>query len=94
MLKYRVKQIQTKQEYGDTERKSYFEKQQLYAMLPDGKIIDSKWIKNTGDDLQTAAEAAIAQLTKTRNANPDPVPTHLLSLTTKWLCFKFSVQSP
>jgi hypothetical protein len=59
----------------------------------DGKIVDSKWIKNTGDDLQTAAEAAIAQLTKTRNANPDPVPTHLLSLTTKWLCFKFTVSS-
>lgn len=63
-------------------------------LTPDGKIVDSKWITNTGDDLQTAAEAAIAQLTKTRNANPDPVPTHLLSLTTKWLCFKFSVQSP
>ena len=63
-------------------------------LTPDGKIVDSKWVKNTGDDLQTAAEAAIAQLTKTRNANPDPVPTHLLSLTTRWLCFKFTVQSP
>jgi hypothetical protein len=63
-------------------------------LTPDGKIADSKWLKNTGDDLQTAAEAAIAQLMKTRNANPDPVPTQLLSLTTKWLCFKFSVQSP
>lgn len=62
-------------------------------LTADGKIVDSKWVKNTGDDLQTAAEAAIAQLTKTRNANPDPVPTHLLSLTTKWLCFKFTVQS-
>jgi hypothetical protein len=63
-------------------------------LTADGKIVDSKWIKNTGDDLQTAAEAAIDQLTKTRNANPDPVPTHLLSLTTRWLCFKFTVQSP
>ena len=63
-------------------------------LTADGKIVDSKWIKNTGDDLQTAAEAAIQQLTKTRNANPDPVPTHLLSLTTRWLCFKFTVQSP
>lgn len=62
-------------------------------LTADGKIVDSKWVKNTGDDLQTAAEAAIAQLMKTRNANPDPVPTHLLSLTTKWLCFKFTVQS-
>ena len=66
----------------------------VLLVAPDGKIVDSKWIKNTGDDLQTAAEAAIAQLQKTRNANPDPVPTRLLSLTTKWLCFKFSVQSP
>jgi hypothetical protein len=62
-------------------------------LTADGKIVDSKWIKNTGDDLQTAAEAAIDQLTKTRNANPDPVPTHLLSLTTRWLCFKFTVSS-
>lgn len=61
-------------------------------LTADGKIVDSKWIKNTGDDLQTAAESAIEQLTKTRNANPDPVPTHLLSITTKWLCFKFTVQ--
>jgi hypothetical protein len=63
-------------------------------LTPEGKIVDSKWEKNTGDDLQTAAAAAIAQLTRTRNANPDPVPTHLLSLTTRWLCFKFTVQSP
>jgi hypothetical protein len=63
-------------------------------LTADGKIVDSKWIKNTGDDLQTAAESAIEQLTKTRNASPDPVPTHLLSITTKWLCFKFTVQSP
>ncbi|MBV8759202.1 MAG: hypothetical protein JO257_18080 [Deltaproteobacteria bacterium] len=62
-------------------------------LTADGKIVDSKWIKNTGDDLQTAAEAAIDQLKKTRNANPDPVPTHLLSLTTRWLCFKFTVSS-
>lgn len=62
-------------------------------LTADGKIVDTKWIKNTGDDLQTAAEAAIDQLKKTRNANPDPVPTHLLSLTTRWLCFKFTVSS-
>ena len=44
------------------------------------------------DDLQTAAEAAMTQLVKARRANPGPVPTHLLGITSKWLCFKFSVQ--
>jgi hypothetical protein len=44
------------------------------------------------DDLQTAAEAAMKELVKARHANPEPVPTHLLGITTKWLCFKFSVQ--
>jgi hypothetical protein len=45
------------------------------------------------DDLQTAAEAALAELKKTRAQTPEPVPTHLLSITSKWLCFKFSVSS-
>jgi hypothetical protein len=45
------------------------------------------------DDLQTAAEAALAELKKTRAQNPEPVPTHLLGITSKWLCFKFSVSS-
>jgi hypothetical protein len=44
------------------------------------------------DDLQTAAEAAMKELVKARHANPEPVPTHLLGITNKWLCFKFSVQ--
>jgi hypothetical protein len=45
------------------------------------------------DDLQTAAEGALKQLQKTRAQNPEPVPTHLLGITSKWLCFKFSVSS-
>lgn len=45
------------------------------------------------DDLQTAAEAALKELQKTRAQNPEPVPTHLLSITSKWLCFKFSVSA-
>jgi hypothetical protein len=45
------------------------------------------------DDLQTAAEAALNELKKTRAQTPEPVPTHLLSITSKWLCFKFSVSS-
>jgi hypothetical protein len=43
------------------------------------------------DDLQTAAEAALKELQKTRATNPEPVPTRLLGITSKWLCFKFSV---
>jgi hypothetical protein len=62
----------------------------------DGKIADTTFDPPIGvrttDDLQTAAEAAMANLVKERRANPEPVPTHLLSITTRWLCFKFSVQ--
>ena len=49
--------------------------------------------KKGDDDLQTAAEGALAELKKARAQNPEPVPTHLLSITSKWLCFKFSVSS-
>lgn len=59
---------------------------------PDGKIVDTKFDQKGDDDLQTAAEAALNELVKARRANPEPVPTHLLSITTRWLCFKFSVQ--
>jgi hypothetical protein len=59
---------------------------------PDGKIADTKFDEKGDDDLQTAAEAAMNELVKARRANPEPVPTHLLSITTRWLCFKFSVQ--
>lgn len=59
---------------------------------PDGKIVDTKFDQKGDDDLQTAAEAAMNELVKARRANPEPVPTHLLSITTRWLCFKFSVQ--
>jgi hypothetical protein len=58
----------------------------------DGKITDTKFFTKTDDDLQTAAEAAIDGLKKARNEKPVEVPTHLLSITTKWLCFKFNVK--
>ncbi|MDB4955354.1 MAG: hypothetical protein JWO36_2923 [Myxococcales bacterium] len=63
-------------------------------LTPEGKIVDTKWEHDSGDDLQTAAEAAIKQLVKARNEHPEAVPTHLLSATTKWLCFKFTVKAP
>jgi hypothetical protein len=58
----------------------------------DGKIADSRFKESTGDDLQTAAEAAIKQLVKTRNENPIEVPTHLLKYTTHYLCFHFTIK--
>jgi hypothetical protein len=63
----------------------------------DGKIkavsFDAPIGQRGDDDLQTAAEAALKQLQKARAQNPEPVPTHLLSITSKWLCFKFSVSA-
>jgi hypothetical protein len=61
-------------------------------LTAEGKIVDTKFDVKTDDDLQTAAEAAIDGLKKLRNDHPDPVPDHLMALTTKWLCFKFSVK--
>lgn len=58
----------------------------------DGKIADTKFFTKTDDDLQTAAEAALAGLKKVRNDKPVEVPTHLLKITTRWLCFKFNVR--
>ena len=60
-------------------------------LTAEGKIVDTKFDVKTDDDLQTAAETAIDALKKLRNDHPVPVPDHLLPLTTKWLCFKFSI---
>jgi len=49
--------------------------------------------KKGDDDLQTAAEAALTELKKARNSNPEAVPSHLLEITKQWLCFKFSVSA-
>jgi hypothetical protein len=66
-------------------------------LQPDGRIqaisFDPPIGQKGDDDLQTAAEAALRELQKTRAQNPEPVPTHLLSVTSKWLCFKFSVSA-
>jgi hypothetical protein len=64
---------------------------------PDGRIkaftFDPPIGQKGDDDLQTAAEAAMTELKKARNSNPEAVPTHLLQITKQWLCFKFSVSS-
>jgi len=66
-------------------------------LQPDGRIkgftFDPPIGKKGDDDLQTAAEAALSELKKARNQNPEAVPAHLLEITKQWLCFKFSVSS-
>lgn len=63
-------------------------------LQPDGRIKAISFDRPIGtpgeDDIQIAAEAALKELQKTRAQNPEPVPTHLLSITSKWLCFRFS----
>ncbi len=61
-------------------------------LTPEGKIADTKFKLKTDDDLQTAAEAALAQLVKSRNEHPIEVPTQLLQLTAHYLCFHFRVK--
>lgn len=60
-------------------------------LTPDGKIPETMFMTQTSGDYQTAADLALKQLQKTRNADPKPVPDKLLAVTTKWLCFKFTV---
>jgi hypothetical protein len=62
-------------------------------LQPDGRIKAIKFEAQGDDDLQTAAEAALKELQKIRNREPEAVPTHLLTITKQWLCFKFSVSS-
>ena len=63
-------------------------------LTPDGKISDTKFKEKSDDDLQTAAEAALQQLVKSRNEHPIEVPTQLLQLTQHYLCFHFRVKQP
>jgi len=67
-------------------------------ITPDGKIKEYTFDPPNGqkgdDDIQTAADASMRELKKARNQNPEAVPTHLLRITTKWLCFRFTVKSP
>lgn len=63
-------------------------------LTADGKIAETKFKEKSDDDVATLAEAALKALQSKRNANPEQVPTHLLKqLTTRWVCFKFTVKS-
>ena len=57
----------------------------------DGTIKDVRMKVETHDDLQTAAEAAIARLKKIRNDHPEPVPSQLLKFAGQYICFHFTV---
>ncbi len=60
----------------------------------DGKIPETKFKDKGDDDIAVLAEAALSELKKKRNKDPEEVPTHLLkALTTKWVCFKFTAKS-
>lgn len=60
----------------------------------DGKIPETKFQVKGDDDIATLAETALRELKQKRNEKPEEVPTHLLKqLTTRWVCFKFTVKS-
>lgn len=60
----------------------------------DGKIPDTTFKVKGDDDIATLAESALKELKQKRNEKPEEVPTHLLKqLTTRWICFKFTVKS-
>lgn len=63
-------------------------------LTADGKIPDTTFKVKGDDDIATLAESALKELKQKRNEKPEEVPTHLLKqLTTRWICFKFTVKS-
>jgi hypothetical protein len=54
LLKYRVKRLQTRQGYSDAQKQGYSDKEQLYALLPEGRIVS---LKKSKDDLIEAMPA-------------------------------------
>jgi hypothetical protein len=63
-------------------------------LTAEGKIPETTFKVKGDDDIATLAEAALKELKQKRNEKPEEVPTHLLKqLTTRWICFKFTVKS-
>ncbi len=63
-------------------------------LTAEGKIPETTFKVKGDDDIATLAEAALKELKQKRNEKPEEVPTHLLKqLTTRWICFKFTVRS-
>lgn len=59
----------------------------------DGKIAKTKLEKSGDSQLDQSVEDALKKVETKRNNNPEPVPTDIAKLTTRWTCFKFNPQS-
>jgi hypothetical protein len=59
----------------------------------DGKIAKTKLEKSGESQLDQSVEDALKKVETKRNNNPEPVPTDIAKLTTRWTCFKFNPQS-
>jgi hypothetical protein len=59
----------------------------------DGKIAKTRLDKSGDAALDQSAEDALKKVETKRNNNPEPVPTDIAKLTTRWTCFKFNPQS-
>lgn len=56
----------------------------------DGRILDTQLLPPTQNaTIDAAVKRALKQLTDAREAEPKPVPAHLMEATTQWICFKF-----
>lgn len=56
----------------------------------EGRIIDTQLLPPTQNaTIDAAVKRALKQLTDVRDAEPKPVPAHLMEATTQWICFKF-----
>lgn len=62
-----------------------------FHISPDGKIQDTKFKEKSGNDvLDDSVQRGLDALKKLRNDNPVPVPTELLNVTNRWVCFRFN----
>jgi hypothetical protein len=59
---------------------------------PDGTIPETVLREKSGnDELDDSVERAMAELKKKRDADPKPVPAHLIPKTRKWICYRMRV---
>ena len=65
-----------------------------FHITPDGKIQDTKFKEKSGNEvLDDSVQRGLEALKKLRNDNPIPVPNELLSVTNRWVCFRFNPNS-
>lgn len=59
---------------------------------PDGTIPETVLREKSGnDELDDSVERAMRELQKKREADPKPVPAHLIPKTRKWICYRMRV---